>query len=89
MAHYDSPSGQWLFGVPPGTRTKEGWENLFYFGFAGSLVLASVAYAYKPDSSIQTWALEEARRRLESEGIIPDSTKPIKITEALNTVSNK
>lgn len=25
---------------------------------------------------IQTWALEEARRRLEAEGIIEDSTKP-------------
>ncbi|EAT83819.1 hypothetical protein SNOG_08651 [Parastagonospora nodorum SN15] len=25
-----------------------------------------------PDTSIQTWALEEARRRLEAEGILPD-----------------
>ena len=24
------------------------------------------------DGSIQTWALEEARRRLEAEGILPD-----------------
>ena len=24
------------------------------------------------DDSIQTWALEEARRRLEAEGILPD-----------------
>jgi hypothetical protein len=24
------------------------------------------------DHSIQTWALEEARRRLEAEGILPD-----------------
>lgn len=34
---------------------------------------------------IQTWALEEARRRLEAEGIIEDSTKPKKST--LRTVS--
>jgi hypothetical protein len=40
-------------------------------------------------NSIQTWALEEARRRLETEGVIPDSTKPRKITEVLNTVSGK
>lgn len=40
-------------------------------------------------NSIQTWALEEARRRLETEGVIPDSTKPRKITEVLKTVSGK
>ena len=67
------------------------------WGFFGSLGLAVVAYAFKPDTryvwtksclrwietlvqraelivkrSIQTWALEEARRRLEAEGILPD-----------------
>jgi len=79
---YDSPAGQWLFGVPPGEKApKEGWENLFYYGFCGSLVLAGVAYAYKPDTSIQAWALEEARRRLETEGIVPDSTIPVPITD--------
>ncbi|MCJ1252562.1 hypothetical protein MMC24_000368 [Lignoscripta atroalba] len=70
--HYDPPSG-WLFGVPPGEKyKKEGWENIWVYGFFGSLLMAVVAYAYKPDSSIQTWALEEARRRLEAEGILPD-----------------
>lgn len=34
---------------------------------------------------IQTWALEEARRRLEAEGIIEDSTKKQK--SILRTVS--
>jgi len=33
--------------------------------------------------------LEEARRRLEVEGVIPDSTKKIAITEQLKTVSGK
>ncbi|KAL2266135.1 hypothetical protein VTJ83DRAFT_5487 [Remersonia thermophila] len=70
--HYDPPSG-WLWGVRPGEKYQnEGWENLFIYGFWGSLVVFAVAYAWKPDTSIQTWALEEARRRLEAEGILPD-----------------
>ncbi|EON61132.1 hypothetical protein W97_00343 [Coniosporium apollinis CBS 100218] len=70
--HYDPPTG-WLWGVPPGTKPeKEGWETIWVWGFFGSLGLGVVAYAYKPDTSIQTWALEEARRRLEAEGILTD-----------------
>lgn len=69
--HYDAPNG-WLFGVAPGEKPKkEGWENIFYWGFFGSMAVAVVGWAYKPDTSIQTWALEEARRRLEKEGILP------------------
>ena len=49
--HYDPPSG-WLFNVPPGEKyKKEGWENLFIYGFWGSVLMAVVAYAYKPDTS--------------------------------------
>ncbi|KAK1832477.1 ESSS subunit of NADH:ubiquinone oxidoreductase-domain-containing protein [Podospora conica] len=71
-AHYDAPTG-WLFGVKPGEKyEKEGWENMFFYGFYGSLGVFAVAYAFKPDTSIQTWALEEARRRLEAEGILED-----------------
>ncbi|KAI1929613.1 hypothetical protein LOZ65_001701 [Ophidiomyces ophidiicola] len=115
--HYDPPTG-WLFGVKPGHKyVKEGWEGLWTYGFVGSLVVAGIAYAFKPDTSyvlplnlrlsvlalggtltlistlliwflfffslsqmlidsfplrIQTWALEEARRRLEQEGILED-----------------
>lgn len=48
---YDPPSG-WLFGVKPGEKyQKEGWETPFYYGFCGSLFLAAVAYAFKPDTS--------------------------------------
>ncbi|KAL1597757.1 hypothetical protein SLS60_008244 [Paraconiothyrium brasiliense] len=74
---YDPPSG-WLFGVKPGEKyQKEGWEGVWYWGFYGSFAVAIVAYAFKPDTSIQTWALEEARRRLEAEGILQDpDTKP-------------
>ncbi|KAI9841759.1 MAG: hypothetical protein M1837_000420 [Sclerophora amabilis] len=71
-SHFDAPGG-WLWGVPPGEkREKEGWEGVWVYGFFGSLAFAFVAYAFKPDSSIQTWALEEARRRLEAEGILKD-----------------
>ena len=49
--HYDPPTG-WLFGVKPGHKyVKEGWEGLFTYGFVGSLVLAGIAYAFKPDTS--------------------------------------
>ncbi|KAF2020009.1 hypothetical protein BU24DRAFT_419600 [Aaosphaeria arxii CBS 175.79] len=71
-SHYDPPTG-WLFGVKPGEKyEKEGWENVWYYGFYGSCAFGIIAYAFKPDTSIQTWALEEARRRLEAEGILPD-----------------
>ncbi|KAF1823886.1 uncharacterized protein K489DRAFT_409672 [Dissoconium aciculare CBS 342.82] len=70
--HYDAPSG-WLFGVKPGEKyEKEGWENVWFYGFYGTLAFGVVGYCYKPDTSIQTWALEEARRRLEAEGILED-----------------
>ncbi|ORY62644.1 ESSS subunit of NADH:ubiquinone oxidoreductase-domain-containing protein [Pseudomassariella vexata] len=72
---YDPPSG-WLFGVKPGEKyQKEGWETPLYWGFFGSFIVAAVAYGFKPDTSIQTWALEEARRRLEAEGILEDPEK--------------
>ena len=50
-SHYDPPSG-WLFGVPPGQKApKEGWENVWVYGFFGSLLFGVVGYAYKPDTS--------------------------------------
>ncbi|CZT17112.1 uncharacterized protein RCC_02944 [Ramularia collo-cygni] len=70
--HYDPPGG-WLFGVKPGEKYEnEGWENVWFYGFCGTMLFGVVGYCYKPDTSIQTWALEEARRRLEIEGILPD-----------------
>ncbi|KAI0888187.1 ESSS subunit of NADH:ubiquinone oxidoreductase [Annulohypoxylon maeteangense] len=72
---YDPPTG-WLFGVKPGEKyQKEGWENSFFYGFCGSVAVGAIAYGFKPDTSIQTWALEEARRRLEAEGILEDPDK--------------
>lgn len=47
---YDAPGG-WLFGVKPGEQyEKEGWEGLMFWGFGGSIALAVVAYAFKPDT---------------------------------------
>ncbi|QSZ30441.1 hypothetical protein DSL72_004964 [Monilinia vaccinii-corymbosi] len=70
--HYEPPTG-WLFGVKPGEKAeKEGWEGLWIYGFFGAIAFAGVGYAAKPDTSIQTWALEEARRRLEAEGILKE-----------------
>ncbi|KXX78034.1 hypothetical protein MMYC01_205523 [Madurella mycetomatis] len=72
---YDPPTG-WLWGVRPGEKYQnEGWEGPFFYGFWGSLIVFMIAYAWKPDTSIQTWALEEARRRLEAEGILEDPEK--------------
>jgi len=49
--HYDPPTG-WLWGVKPGEKyEKEGWENIFFYGFYGSLAAFAVAYAFKPDTS--------------------------------------
>jgi hypothetical protein len=49
--HYDPPSG-WLWGIKPGEKPeKEGWENIYIYGMFGSLGLAAVAYAFKPDTS--------------------------------------
>jgi hypothetical protein len=48
---YDPPTG-WLFGVKPGEKyQKEGWENLMFYGFFGSLGIFAVVYAFKPDTS--------------------------------------
>ncbi|KIK06927.1 hypothetical protein K443DRAFT_673818 [Laccaria amethystina LaAM-08-1] len=68
---FNEPSG-WLFGEkapPPGQkRVKEDWENVWYFGMFGSMLFATVLIYYKPDSSIQTWALKEAKERMEVRG---------------------
>lgn len=49
-SRYDEPGG-WLFGIKPGEKyEKEGWETLWYWGVFGSLGVAIVAYAFKPDT---------------------------------------
>ncbi|MCJ1314210.1 hypothetical protein MMC25_007890 [Agyrium rufum] len=85
-SHYEPPSG-WLFGVPPGEKyKKEGWEGIWVYGFWGSLLVLGVGgWVFKEDTSIQTWALEEARRRLEKEGILED---PNPISSVSSSISS-
>jgi len=48
---YDPPSG-WLWGIRPGEKyEKEGWEGIFFYGYMGSIAVAAIVYAFKPDTS--------------------------------------
>ncbi|KAF8237787.1 hypothetical protein L208DRAFT_1355780 [Tricholoma matsutake] len=68
---YNEPSG-WLFGEKPPPagqkRVKEDWENIWYIGMFGTMAFAAIMLYYKPDTSIQTWALKEAKERMEARG---------------------
>ncbi|KAJ7487676.1 ESSS subunit of NADH:ubiquinone oxidoreductase-domain-containing protein [Mycena galericulata] len=68
---YNEPTGL-LFGEkppPPGhRRIKQPWENLWYYGMYGSMLVGGVLLYFKPDTSIQTWALKEAKQRMEARG---------------------
>ncbi|TFK41092.1 Ndufb11, NADH dehydrogenase 1 beta subcomplex subunit [Crucibulum laeve] len=68
---YNEPTG-FLFGekplAPGQKRVKESWENPWYLGMFGTMGLACVLMYYKPDSSIQSWALKEAKERMEARG---------------------
>ncbi|RMZ78216.1 hypothetical protein DV738_g4074, partial [Chaetothyriales sp. CBS 135597] len=70
--HYDPPGG-WLWGVRPGEKyEKEGWERIFTWFYILPIVVGTIFYVNKEDTTIQTWALEEARRRLDKEGLLTD-----------------
>lgn len=48
--HYDPPGG-WLFGVKPGEKYEnEGWENVWFYGFFGTMAFGVIGYCYKPDT---------------------------------------
>ncbi|OLL21799.1 hypothetical protein NEOLI_004209 [Neolecta irregularis DAH-3] len=67
---YEPPTGN-LWNVAPGKKYEpEGWEFMWKWGMMGGLVLGTVIAMYRPDTRIQTWALEEARKELEEEGIL-------------------
>jgi len=69
---YNEPSG-YLFGEkppPPGQKRKrEDWELIWYIGMFGGMGLAAVGLYFKPDTSIQSWALKEAKSRMDASGI--------------------
>ncbi|ORY34111.1 Ndufb11, NADH dehydrogenase 1 beta subcomplex subunit [Naematelia encephala] len=71
---YHEPSGYLFAEKPPAKgqkRRKESWESIYYIGLFGTVAFGFVGYMYKPDSSIQSWALEEAKRRMEARGDLP------------------
>jgi len=69
--HFNEPTGM-LFGEkppPPGfRRIKQPWENIWYYGMYGTMLIGGVLLYFKPDTSIQTWALKEAKERMEARG---------------------
>ncbi|KAI9031519.1 hypothetical protein CLU79DRAFT_728893 [Phycomyces nitens] len=50
-------------------RVKEEWEDIYYWGMGGGMALMAVALAYKPDTSVVTWAKKEAEKSLQEKGI--------------------
>lgn len=68
---YNEPTG-YLFGEKPpapGTkRVKDNWEDLWYYGFYGSIVAFGFLYYFKPDNSVRNWARPEAEKRLDESG---------------------
>jgi hypothetical protein len=60
-------AGGVLFGERPGDRKgRESWELIYYIGMGASLVLATVGLWSKPDTSIKTYARQEALARGQS-----------------------
>ncbi|KAJ9104983.1 hypothetical protein QFC20_004423 [Naganishia adeliensis] len=49
-------------------RVKEDWENIWYLGMFGGMAFAALVLTYKPDTSIQAWAYDEAKRRMVENG---------------------
>ncbi|KAG0314751.1 hypothetical protein BGZ99_007871 [Dissophora globulifera] len=68
---YNLPTG-YIFGEKPlaagSKRVKDDWENMFLYGFLGSMAFGTVLVYYKPDTNIQTWAMTEAKARLQARG---------------------
>ncbi|KAJ3868706.1 ESSS subunit of NADH:ubiquinone oxidoreductase-domain-containing protein [Lentinula novae-zelandiae] len=68
---FNEPSG-YLFGekplAPGQKRVKESWENIWYIGMFGSMAFAAVMLYYKPDNGVESWALREAKERMEARG---------------------
>ena len=52
------------------TVQKEGWEESMYFFFAAGIILQGAVLTLAPETSIESWAREEAKARLylESKG---------------------
>ncbi|KAL9938998.1 hypothetical protein V8E36_001811 [Tilletia maclaganii] len=68
---YNQPTG-YLFGEKPPPkgqkREKEDWENIWMYGMFGGMAFAGIVLLYRPDTTIQTWAMGEAKKRLAESG---------------------
>ncbi|KAE8259929.1 hypothetical protein A4X13_0g660 [Tilletia indica] len=68
---YNQPTG-YLFGEKPPPkgqkRQKEDWENVWMYGMFGGMAFAGVVLLYRPDTTIQTWAMGKAKERLAESG---------------------
>jgi hypothetical protein len=74
-----------MFGEKPlpvgEKRQKEDWETIWMVGMFGSMIVGAIGLYYKPDTSVQSWALQEAKDRLEARGEVykyeaPQSSSP-------------
>ncbi|GAA5974433.1 hypothetical protein JCM11641_003208 [Rhodosporidiobolus odoratus] len=76
--HYHEPTGR-LFGEKPPApgqkRVKEDWENIYYYGFGGGMLLGAVLIYYKPDTSIEGWARKQAQEKMAAAGETPSYQK--------------
>ncbi|PVU92482.1 hypothetical protein BB561_003780 [Smittium simulii] len=62
------PTG-YLFNRKPGEKyEKEGWENLWYYGFYGAMLYAGIGLYFKPDTRITSWARVQAEMRMAERG---------------------
>ncbi|GBG71051.1 hypothetical protein CBR_g8350 [Chara braunii] len=63
----EGPNGH-LFGetpLPPGVSRKwEDWELPYYASFVAATVMLTVGLSAKPDTTLTTWARQEALRRM-------------------------
>uniref|UniRef100_A0A7S2CWN0 NADH dehydrogenase [ubiquinone] 1 beta subcomplex subunit 11, mitochondrial n=1 Tax=Octactis speculum TaxID=3111310 RepID=A0A7S2CWN0_9STRA len=57
----------YLFGIKPGTYRSEGWETPVLTAYAVSTLIMTVGLANRPDTTVKTWAREEAAVRMKRE----------------------
>ena len=43
----------------------------------GGMAFMAALYIYKPDSTVQTWAMAEAKKKIEAEGGLPKYEKTV------------
>ncbi|GAA6058982.1 hypothetical protein JCM10212_001692 [Sporobolomyces blumeae] len=76
--HFNEPTG-YLFGEKPPAkgqkRVREDWESIYYWGMFGGMALGGVLIYYKPDTSIEGWARQQAKDKMAAAGETPSYEK--------------